>query len=182
VSAKIFKKYERKKLTLEGLSNLSKVSKAMLSQIESEKVNATIATVWKISQGLDVEFYALIRGESDSLRKFFVTRKENAQQLELAAKGVKINVISPLNLAEDLEFYDVEIKPGAELRSEPHPPKTEEYLKIIAGQVKVEAGKRTTTLNKGDFIIYDGDVKHAISNEGKTTAKLLLTFRFKKES
>ena len=39
-----------RKLTLNVLSERSGVSKAMLSQIESDKVNPTVATVWKIAQ------------------------------------------------------------------------------------------------------------------------------------
>jgi transcriptional regulator with XRE-family HTH domain len=39
-------------LTLEELSLKCGVSKSMLSQIETESVNPTIATVWKIAGGL----------------------------------------------------------------------------------------------------------------------------------
>ena len=39
-----------RKLTLNVLSERSGVSKAMLSQIESDKVNPTVATVWKIAR------------------------------------------------------------------------------------------------------------------------------------
>ncbi len=38
-------------LTLEVLAERSGVSKAMLSQIESDKVNPTVLTIWKIALG-----------------------------------------------------------------------------------------------------------------------------------
>ena len=47
-------------LTLDVLSERSGVSKAMLSQIEQEKANPTVATVWKIAQGLDAEINSLL--------------------------------------------------------------------------------------------------------------------------
>jgi len=49
-----------RKLTLNVLSERSGVSKAMLSQIESDKVNPTVATVWKIARGLNVELNDLL--------------------------------------------------------------------------------------------------------------------------
>ena len=67
-------------MTLDILSEKSGVSKAMLSQIESEKVNPTIATVWKIAQGLDVDISSLLTGQDELLRKFQVSRgKRNYQ-------------------------------------------------------------------------------------------------------
>ena len=43
-----------RKLTLDGLSRMAGVSKAMLSQIEQDKVNPTVAVVFKIARALQV--------------------------------------------------------------------------------------------------------------------------------
>ncbi|MBM4082873.1 MAG: helix-turn-helix transcriptional regulator, partial [Planctomycetes bacterium] len=45
---------KRKNLSLDELAQRSGVSKAMLSQVEQEKVNPTVAVVWKIAHGLGV--------------------------------------------------------------------------------------------------------------------------------
>ena len=44
------------KMSLDKLAEASGVSKAMLSQVESAKVNPTIATMWKIAHALKVDF------------------------------------------------------------------------------------------------------------------------------
>ena len=46
--------YRKKKgISLDELARRSGVSKSMLSQIEQEKTNPTVITVWKISRALD---------------------------------------------------------------------------------------------------------------------------------
>ena len=59
-----------RKLTLNVLSERSGVSKAMLSQIESDKVNPTVATVWKIARGLNVELNDLLDTDDQPKRVF----------------------------------------------------------------------------------------------------------------
>ena len=53
-------------LTLEQLSNLAGVSKAMLSQIEQNKINPTVAIILKISDALNISITDLIE---DTARK-----------------------------------------------------------------------------------------------------------------
>ena len=52
---------KEQELTLEALAERSGVSKAMLSQIESDKVNPTVLTIYKIARGLEVELDAILK-------------------------------------------------------------------------------------------------------------------------
>jgi transcriptional regulator with XRE-family HTH domain len=45
---------KRRNLTLEQLAQRSHISKSMLSQIERELTNPTIATLWNLAHALDV--------------------------------------------------------------------------------------------------------------------------------
>ncbi|MGM0432719.1 MAG: helix-turn-helix domain-containing protein [Spirochaetota bacterium] len=168
-------------LTLNVLSERSGVSKAMLSQIEADKVNPTIATVWKIARGLGVEIHALLGGENTPQRSFSVNRYEDITQLDTDDEGVHIHVLSPLSMVEDLEMYMIIFDPDAKLSSEPHFPQTEEYLTVIEGSVFVQAGNRTAELHKGDFISYHCDIAHAIENRGESAAKIHLVVRYQQK-
>ncbi len=66
-------KHERmqKNMSLDMLSQSSGVSKAMLSQIETNKVNPTLVTLWKISQALSVDIGQII-GVSTFKPDFFI--------------------------------------------------------------------------------------------------------------
>jgi XRE family transcriptional regulator, regulator of sulfur utilization len=169
---------KRQNLTLDMLSEKSGVSKAMLSQIESEKVNPTVATVWKIAQGLSVDINALLAGTGDAGRKFVVTRSEKVTTLDTDEEGLHIKVMSPISMVEDLEIYLLTFKPGGALRSAPHFPKTEEFLTVIEGQVRVKAGENDTDLSAGDFIRYHCDVNHSIENLASGVSVVHMVVRF----
>ncbi len=169
---------KQQQLTLGVLAERSGVSKAMLSQIESEKVNPTVATVWKIARGLEVELDALLRGAGAPARKFAVTRSEEINTLDTVEGGPHIKVLSPLAMAEDLEIYLLTFEPGTVLHSSPHAPQTEEYVSVLEGRVRVGAGDRSTELGAGDFIIYNCDVSHSIENLSPGVSRVHMIVRF----
>lgn len=165
-------------LTLNVLSERSGVSKAMLSQIESDKVNPTIATVWKIARGLSVDLQDLLDSNGTPKRKFAVNRSEAIKVLDTAEHGVTIKVFSPLEMAGDLEMYMLTFDPKSALASEPHFPGTEEFLTVHKGVVKVAAGANSTELHKGDFLAYHADIEHVIANEGTGPAVISMVVRY----
>jgi len=168
----------QQQLTLGILAERSGVSKAMLSQIESEKVNPTVATVWKIARGLEVELDELLKGAQAPVRKFLVARQEEHTTLKGPQGSPRIEVLSPLAMAEDLELYLLTFEPAAVLRSSPHAPQTEEYLTVVDGRVKVSVGDKSSELGPGDFIIYNCDVEHAIENLADGPSRVHMIVRF----
>jgi XRE family transcriptional regulator, regulator of sulfur utilization len=169
---------KEKRLTLGLLSDRSGVSKAMLSQIETEKVNPTVATVWKIAQGLQVPVEKLLEDGGEEGRRFHVSRSEHITSLDTDENGVRIKVLSPFSMVEDLEIYQLILAPGAVLDSTSHFPKTEEFLTIISGAVRVRAGENISELHAGDFISYHCDVDHSMRNIGNCEAVVHMVVRF----
>ena len=169
-------------LTLGVLAEKSGVSKAMLSQIESDKVNPTVATLWKIARGLEVDLNMLLKGSGAIVRKFSVIRKNETVTLDSPQNGPHIEVLSPMAMAEDLEVYLLTFPPGGILRSSPHVVKTEECLTVMAGRVRVAAGETATELDRGDFIVYNCDIEHAIENVSDEPAIIHMIVRFMKKS
>lgn len=167
-------------ITLDSLSERSGVSKAMLSQIESEKVNPTVATVWKISQGLGVEINSLLAGTGSPRRKFKVSRRDDITTLDTDEEGLHIKVLTPASMVEDLEMYLLTFHPGGLLPSAPHFPRTWEFLTVINGSIRVTAGDNVTDLHEGDFIRYHCDIDHSIENIGSGTALVHMVVRFAK--
>ena len=170
------------KMSLDKLAEASGVSKAMLSQVESAKVNPTIATMWKIAHALKVDFNFLLKGKGDKARKFEINRHEDLTTLDSDHEGVHINVLSPMTMAEDMELYILTFQPGAVLNSAPHYPDTEEFLTVLDGDFEVIAEKNRTTLSKGDLLIYQCDINHSIRNLASTKSQLYLVVRFAKST
>jgi transcriptional regulator with XRE-family HTH domain len=165
-------------LTLNVLAEQSGVSKAMLSQIESDKVNPTVATVWKIARGLGVDINELLEGSGEPVRHFHLTRRDDIPVLDTNEEGLHLKVLTPLSMVEDLEMYLLTFAIGGELRSRPHFPKTEEFLTVIHGEIRVRAGDRVEELAAGDFIRYRCDVDHDIVNTGDDEAVVHMVVRF----
>jgi transcriptional regulator with XRE-family HTH domain len=168
-------------LTLDMLSEKSGVSKAMLSQIESGKVNPTVATVWKIAQGLQVEINSLLEGAAAPRRTFTTTRHESITSLDTDEEGLHIKVLTPISMVEDLEMYMLTFRPGGALRSAPHFPRTEEFLTVIRGRVRVTAGDNSSDLGEGDYVRYHCDVPHSIENVGRGDASIHMVVRFNRQ-
>jgi transcriptional regulator with XRE-family HTH domain len=178
IGANIRARRAKQGFTLNVLAERSGVSKAMLSQIESDKVNPTVATVWKIARGLDVDINELLAGSGEPVRHFHMTRHDDIPVLDTDEEGLHMKVLTPLSLVEDLEMYLLTFSPKGELRSRPHFPKTEEFLTVISGRIRVRAGERVEELGTGDFIRYQCDVDHDIENIGDGEAVVHMVVRF----
>lgn len=170
-----------KRLTLGVLAEKSGVSKAMLSQIESDKVNPTIATLWKISTGLDVDINELTRVVSVQKRNFTLTKKDEITVLDCDEEGVHIKTLTSVDLIDDLEMYLITFGNGTALRSEAHFPGTEEFLTLLSGEITVTAGSNVTVMQKDDFLSYHSDIEHSIVNTGKDKALVHMVVRYQKK-
>lgn len=178
VGVNVHKERRRQQLSLDALAAGSGVSKAMLSQIESGKVNPTIATMWKIAHALGVDFELLLKGEGGKIKKFEVNRADSITSFTTDQSGTVFKVLSPISMAEELEFYQVTLEPGSMHRSQPHTDGTEEFITVLSGNVRITAGRNCVDLHQGDFIHYQSDIEHSIENVSVTKAEVYMIVRF----
>ena len=178
IGGNVRKKRHERHWSLDELADSSGVSKATLSQIESGRVNPTVATLWKIAQSLETELSQLIRNEGEIFRTFSVTRSGDLPRLT-GTTGVEIKVLSPITMAGKLELYFLTLEPGAVLASEAHEPGSCELITVISGEVQVEAGRNSVRLESGDVLNYQCDTSHRISNPGRSAAVLHMVVNFK---
>ena len=159
--------------SLETLANASGVSRSMLSQIEREQANPTLAVTLRIAQAFKIDLGELINipNASSSLN---VIRANDRTFHYRSDKNCKIRTLSPLNLEKDVEFYEVQLKRGGSLKSQAHFEGTREFLTVEEGQVRVESGEESDVLDQGDSANYRADIPHAITNTGRVAATLFL--------
>lgn len=177
LGSNLHRERRRQQLSLDALAAASGVSKAMLSQIEADKVNPTIATMWKIAHALNIDFETLLRGEGKRSKRFEVNRRENITSIA-AESGAVFEVLSPVNMAEELELYRLKLTRGCVHRSLAHSPGTEEFLTVLSGSIRVKAGENEAELRVGDFILFESDVEHEIGNPGDGQAEVYMVVRF----
>jgi transcriptional regulator with XRE-family HTH domain len=167
---------KRKGISLDELSKRSGVSKSMLSQIEQEKTNPTVVTVWKISRVLETTIEELVEIGNDS--PIEVLHREEVPLFFSEDRSCTIHVNSPIHMKDNMELYTLTFTPRGILDSKPHYPKAEEFLTVISGRVRVIAGEYEAVLNEGDTARYRADRDHAIENldDSQTTAYLVVLF------
>jgi transcriptional regulator with XRE-family HTH domain len=159
--------------SLEALAAASGVSRSMLSQIERERANPTLAVTLRIARAFGMALGDLLETPQAS-SSLTVIRAEDRTYHYRSDKHVRIRTLSPLNLEKDVEFYEVQLQPGGALRSAPHFEGTREFLTVEAGQVRVESDDEVETLQPGDSASYRADVPHAIVNAGRGEAVMFL--------
>ena len=85
-------------------------------------------------------------------------------------------------MVEDLEMYLLSFEAGGALNSGAHFPKTEEYITVTEGKVRISAGDNTTELEAGDFASYHCDIDHSIENLNNGPSTVHLVVRFNKRN
>lgn len=173
ISLRVKQMRQQRVWSLEQLSTASGVSKSMLSQIERNQANPTLAVTCKIAQafGMSLAEFVEIPAASTSIH---VIRADDREHLYRSDEHVEIRTLSPLNLEKDVEFYQVRLKAGGVLRSAPHFQGTREFLTVEQGRVRIQSANDSAELNKGDSTTYRADVSHAIENLGKSEATVFL--------
>ena len=136
--------------SLGKLSELSGVSKVMLSQIEKGESNPTINTLWKIAGGLQVSYTKLIDEQIDAP---LLIRKEESVIAEY--DGYRAYHYNTANPARDFEFFNGELDAHKEYTSEGHGMNTHEYLLVTRGEMVLRYGGEEYLLREGDFIHFD---------------------------
>ena len=159
--------------SLQTLAGASGVSRSMLSQIEREQANPTLAVTLRIAQAFAMTLGDLVQ-VPDASSSITVIRADDRAYHYRSDKHCRIRTLSPLNLEKDVEFYEVQLQPGGALRSAPHYQGTREFLTVETGQVRVESAGDSELIGKGDSVSYRADVPHAIINAGPKEVVLFL--------
>lgn len=159
--------------SLEVLSHACGVSRSMISQIERNRANPTLAVTFRIAQAFGITLGDLVETPR-ATSAIDVIRVEDRTFLYRSDQDVRIRTLSPLHLEKDVEFYEVQLNEGGVLRSAPHFQGTREFLTVVKGKVRLESAEDAEELEPGDSASYRADVPHAISNIGKGGAVIFL--------
>lgn len=149
-------------LSLGKLSELSGVSKVMLSQIEKGESSPTINTLWKIAAGLQVSYTKLI---DEQIEAPLIIRKGESALVD--HDDYRVYHYSTANPARDFEFFNSELDPGGEFTSEGHGVNTHEYVLVTKGEMILLYGGEEYILQEGDFIHFDCTQPHTYRNCGE---------------
>lgn len=161
-------------LSLDELSRKAGVSKSMLSQIERNQANPTVAVVWRLANALGVELGDLLGGDRPPAPALITVPAHATPALKSPDGKCDLRILGPIELAGQFEWYELLVQPGGALESQAHEPGSREHLTVLTGTLEVSAGDQTSRLKHGETARYAVDTPHAIRNPGKTAASALL--------
>jgi transcriptional regulator with XRE-family HTH domain len=150
-------------LSLSELSDSSGVAKSIISQIERNETNPTLATIWRIAQGLDVSIERVLQGSTDEA--FIEKSSRGSTPLLVSDDGkCRLAIIGWIKTVEWLQWYNFEADAGGVLASEPHLHGSVECLSVLTGELEVEVAGVTEVGQAGDTLRYRCDRPHVIRN------------------
>ena len=152
-------------LSLDQLSSRCSVSKPMLAQIERGASNPTVNTLWKIANGLGVSFTAFIDEEQPLIKK--VNRNEIEPLIEESGK-MKVVPLFPMEPGKSFETFYIELEPGCNYNSNPHPEGVEEYLFVEEGKMTLEVDTHSYTISTGESLRFTANYPHGYRNESES--------------
>jgi transcriptional regulator with XRE-family HTH domain len=163
-------------LSLERLSKLSGVSRAMLSQVELAYSAPTINVIWRIASALGVPFGALL--STSEMQSTQVLRKAQAKTLTSHDGGFASRALFPANVPRRSEFYEVRLSPGGVEHAGAHAPGTTENLIVTQGRLAIHVADDCTQLDTGDAIMFNADVPHIYENleDAETIVYLVMSY------
>ncbi len=158
VAKNLSKIRENRSLSLDQLSELTGVSKSMLRQIETGKSSPTIATIWKIANGLKISFTTLLSTPHiDAVVRTFHGEKP----LTSKTSDYRLFPLVPFEPDRPFETYYVEMNPGTEFQSEPHDQgNVNEYVFVTKGSIEVTVMDKIFPVNENEFIQFQANHPH----------------------
>ena len=157
-------------LSLSELSQQSGVAKSIISQIERNETNPTLATIWRLAQALDVSIERVLQTTEDEPFLEKSTRADTPILLSDDGK-CRLAIIGWIKTVEWLQAYEVSADPGGILESDAHQRGSVESLSVREGELEVEVAGATQSVKAGETLRYRCDRRHVIRNRGATTAQ-----------
>ncbi|MFF2494972.1 helix-turn-helix domain-containing protein [Agromyces sp. NPDC058064] len=170
VGGQVLRYRTARRMTQRALAEAAGVTSGFVSQLETGRANATIATLRRIADALGVGLVDLV--EPGAVPAARIVRADARRTLSAANGMTKWFLTEPP--FGHVEMYAVAIEPGGSTGPERyHHGDAEEVLLVLAGEVLVELDEERYELGAGDTIVYPSSVPHRVSNPADRTAELV---------
>ncbi len=163
VAANLREMRKARGLSLDQLAVASGVSRAALSQIETQRTNPSLGVLWKIAVGLGVHFAELIGVSSQNVT---VLRRHEAQVLRSSDGRMESRPLTPAGASPWTEAYELRLSSHGQHLSDPHATGTRELVVVLNGQLRMRIGEESHDLAAGDAISFTADQPHSYENTG----------------
>ncbi|EPJ45515.1 MAG: hypothetical protein OFPII_27300 [Osedax symbiont Rs1] len=165
IIAKNLKQFRRsRQWSLAKAAAMTKVSKAMLGQIERQESSPTIATLWKIAKGFHLPLSVLI--EPCALRSDSLATASHEQTICLDS-DLQFRVLFSFDPLLCCEMFSHQLQPDRTHLSKAHELGVIEDIIVISGELEILVDESWQLLSAGDTLRFSADKNHGYRNIGK---------------
>jgi transcriptional regulator with XRE-family HTH domain len=160
-------------LSLSELSEQSGVAKSIISQIERNETNPTLATIWRLAHALDVSIERVLQAAEDE--PFLEKCSRGDTPILMSDDGkCRLAIIGWIKTVEWLQWYEFSADPGGVLDSEAHQRGSVECLSVNLGEIEVEVAGTIERARAGETLRYRCDRPHTIRNVSSEPAAAMM--------
>ncbi len=170
VGSTLQKARHAKQLTLDELSARSGVSKAILSQIERDKTNPTLSTIWRITQALEMPLEDLLASSAE-LAQFEKLPVHATPEVSNPEGSFRLRILGTLGSVATFQWYAFEAEVGAVLESDSHGSGSLESLTLTQGAIEVSVSDETERVSAGETLRYQTNATHRLRSLGPEPAQ-----------
>jgi transcriptional regulator with XRE-family HTH domain len=165
---------QERRISLQDLADITKVSKLTLGNIERGEANPSLTVIWKIANGLTIPISALLNENHEVL----VSRKNKGNKVLSANESCTLEPMFDASNYGSLEIHRAFLKPNSEYSPGAHQTGVVEYVTVMAGKLKMKIEDDYYHLYEYDSIKFNGDREHAYINptESVTVVHFVMTY------
>ncbi|WP_423208449.1 helix-turn-helix domain-containing protein [Paracoccus yeei] len=153
-------------LSLEALSQRSRVSKGTLVQVEGARANPSISTLCRLAAALDLSVADLVAPPERPERAVSVIGREDAKLLWSGPRGGTATLLAGTAGPDMLEIWHWQLMPGERFEASVHGPATRELIHVTAGSLLLDVEGTQNVVAAGCSAVARTDRPHAYANPG----------------
>lgn len=158
--------------SLDTCSQKTKVSKAMLGQIERSESNPTIAILWKIATGFQVSFSSFLVVEGTQSSTALQNTDLDSQATLADHQGMQVETLFPFSPDTAIETLRVTLSPNHIQHSAAHNDGVIEHIVVLEGTLALHLANEQYILTEGQTLRFNADQPHRYVNcEGEVCTR-----------
>ena len=163
IGKRIREKRTDRKMSLQGLADLTGLTPSFLSQVERSVAEPSITSLRKIADALGVPiFYFLMQPDDESP----VVRRGERKTLNFRESQLSYQLLVP-DLNRQMEVMMATLEPGASTCETALTHPGEECTVVLRGKMEITVGEEIYVLNRGDSIYFYCAIPHRITSVGE---------------
>jgi mannose-6-phosphate isomerase-like protein (cupin superfamily) len=162
---------QRRRMTLRVLSERTGLSESFLSQLERGLTEASVASIRRIADALDLLVTDLFRMPDDPSPRVLVKADRPHMRFGEGATKYLLTSRAP---TRNVEVLQATIEAGGSTGTQAYAHgDSDELLIVSTGEVQVELGDEVFRLEVGDSIFYPSSRHHRVINAGADACELI---------